>query len=93
MIQINGGNNELIHVHCKEHNQLEDELRTVMLAYVGVVRVRHGRVEAVSEEGKRPVVPDRVPGGEGRVQRPVHHTHLHPVGGVPLLHLTCKESN
>ena len=63
-----------------------------MLAYVGVVRVRHGRVEAVGEEGKRPVVPDRVPGGEGGVQRPVHHPHLHPVGGLALLHLTCKDS-
>ena len=64
-----------------------------MLAYVGVVRVRHGRVEAVGEEGKRPVVPDRVPGGEGGVQRPVHHPHLHPVGGLALLQLTCKVSN
>ena len=56
-----------------------------MLTYVGVVRVRHGRVEAVGEEGKRPVVPDRVPGGEGGVQLPVHHAHLYPVGGMPLL--------
>ena len=61
-----------------------------MLAYVGVVRVRHGRVEAVGEEGQRPVVPDRVPGGEGGVQRPVHHPHLHPVGGLPLLQLSCR---
>ena len=61
-----------------------------MLAYVGVVRVRHGGVEAVGEEGQRPVVPDRVPGGEGGVQRPVHHPHLHPVGGLPLLELSCR---